>query len=347
MDNNPGIRGCEPSCPSGILYSDNLPTQGEINAAVNDFVSYLERNYFKEYGCYGCNPGDWTFKIDKTEVVAFHYEQANYCPYPNSVELQVTYTLTYKGEREGTQYQDVTYLVYTPSRDTFEFITCGPQCSLEGEWCFTYPERCESAGLIRGFKTGSCTRASPTTPVTQRPYTTYPTPRPTTPSDGGDDDSIIWDVFIGIGLVTGAAAGGKLLVDHFKRSKTPPPAQQKQKEKKKEEEKPSKYILQISTDRMAIDREKPGDLTVTVWKQVGSQPPQQAQEATISLTVPSDAGLIITPSSGQGQLKAKVKTGEDGKSGEFPLTVTATARGSTEKATIIVRVESDYVMKFD
>ena len=78
-----------------------------------------------------------------------------------------------------------------------------------------------------------------------------------------------------------------------------------EKEKEREKEK-VQYILQLSTDSITVESEKPGDFTVTVWKKVGTQPPQGAPEAEIRLTPPTGAGLIVNPSVGQGQMSVQV-----------------------------------------
>lgn len=166
-------------------------------------------------------------------------------------------------------------------------------------------------------------------------------------------DDISWVVVIGGIVVAGIVliGGGLVLKGRTKPpdvtpAKSTKPGTGKDKEEK-EEKKSSRYILQLSTDRLSIEPGKPANLMVTVWKQVGSQLPQQASEAGISLTLPAEAGLIITPSSGQGHLNAQVRAGDAITSGEFPLTVTATARGSTQEATVMVSIKEDYVMRFE
>jgi hypothetical protein len=156
----------------------------------------------------------------------------------------------------------------------------------------------------------------------------------------------------GIGVAV-IAVGGAILINRSKTPESPPappPLQKPQvrkKEERKEEKKPSRYILQLSTDRLSIEPGQPANLVVSVWKQMGTQPPQRAPEAAISLTVPADSGLIIIPSSGQGELRAQVSGGDAMNSGEFPLTVTASARGSTQEATVMVTIKEDYVMRFE
>lgn len=163
----------------------------------------------------------------------------------------------------------------------------------------------------------------------------------------------IWILVIGAIAVVGVVGGALVLKGRTKPPETPPTRaikaetiHEKEKEKEKKEEKEEiQYILQISTDKLSIEPKKPGNLTVTVWKQVGTKPPQLAPEAVISLVPQAGSGVNVTPASGQGQLQVQVRTGDPVQAGEFSLTVVATAHGSTQEATVMVSIEPYYVME--
>jgi hypothetical protein len=153
------------------------------------------------------------------------------------------------------------------------------------------------------------------------------------------DGVVTWIILIG---VAGIAAVGAALA--LKKRGQAPKTDEKDQKKQKEQ---TTYILQLSTDRITIEPDKPGTLTVMVWKQVGNKPPQQATDAAISITAPAAAaGLNVIPSTGQGTLTSQVRIGGSIQAGEFPLTVTARAAGGAEEATVIVKIEQDYVMEF-
>ena len=174
--------------------------------------------------------------------------------------------------------------------------------------------------------------------------------------DGSTDpppvDTIPWVVVVGVGAaaVIGIGAAARVL----KGRPGPPPAsppspprtETPRETDEKEKEEPTRYILQLSTDRVAIDPEQPGAFTVSVWKQVGVQPPVQASEASIQITPPPGTGLVVIPAAGEGTLTVQVQTGETVQVGEFPLAVTATAGGSSQGATVMVSIEPRYTMEF-
>jgi len=159
----------------------------------------------------------------------------------------------------------------------------------------------------------------------------------TQPDPGGD---ITWIVVIGVVCVLGVG-GGLVIKGRQKKSLETP------KEKEKEKKKPSVYILQLSTDRMTVGPDNPGQLTVTVWKQEPNGSLRQAPEASIRIPVPAAySGLKVVPSAGQGTLTTQVRIEGAIKAGEVPLTVTAGAAGSSESAQVTVVIEQDYVMEF-
>lgn len=164
---------------------------------------------------------------------------------------------------------------------------------------------------------------------------------------GGED--ILWNVVVGGAVLIGV--GGAIAVSRRKKKGAPPTASpapaRPVAEKKEEKEKVARYILQISTDRIEVSREQPSEIAVMVWKQAGSQPPEPAPEAAVTLVLPAGKGVTVSPSTGQGQIRARIQAGDDAVAGDYPLTITATARGSTEKVEVTVHVETGYVMKFD
>lgn len=222
--------------------------------------------------------------------------------------------------------QDELSSVYLNDRSNYERKAC--EYAAKG-YCF----KCNDPAL------SACNKYGISISCGKGPTVIQPPPK--------SDDT--WILVIGAIAVIGVVGGALVLTK--KKPPAPTPVEKpliKPKEvKKKEEKKPSRYILQLSTDRLSVEPGKPANLVVSVWKQVGSQPPQRAPEAAISLTVPADSGLLIIPSSGQGELRAQISGGDTMNSGEFPLTVTASAKGSTQEATVMVTVKEDYVMRFE
>lgn len=172
-----------------------------------------------------------------------------------------------------------------------------------------------------------------------------------TPPPPKSDD--IWIVIVGVVAVAGAVGGAVVLTKKKPSAPAtvvkPHPKQKevKTKEKEKEKKKIVHYILELSKDRLSVGPEKPEHLTVSVWMQEGTQPPQRVPEAAISLTLPLGVGLIVTPSAGYGELQVQVRTQDPVQTGEFPLTVTAMAGGSSHKATVIVSIDEEYVMRIE
>jgi hypothetical protein len=171
-------------------------------------------------------------------------------------------------------------------------------------------------------------------------------------TDPPPGDSIPWVVVVGVGAaaVVGIGAVATVLKGRPGSPSAPPPGPPRTEAPREtdedEEQQPTRYILQLSTDRVAVEPEHPGAFTVSVWKQVGVQPPVQAAEASIRIAPPPGAGLVVIPASGQGTLTAQVRTGETVQAGEFPLTVTATAGGSSQGATVMASIEPRYEMEF-
>lgn len=154
--------------------------------------------------------------------------------------------------------------------------------------------------------------------------------------DEGDGD-IIWVVIIGTAILLGTG----FLISRGRKKAA------KGKEKDNEKKKPSVYILQLSTDRMTVAPDKPGQLVVTVWKQEPNGPLRKAPDAGIGIQVPATyPGLRVVPAAGQGMLTAQVRIEGSIRAGEVVLTVTAGAAGTAESATVTVVIEQDYVMEF-
>lgn len=157
-------------------------------------------------------------------------------------------------------------------------------------------------------------------------------------SRGGDDNGIIWIVLIG--TVAVLAGGGLALRARGKKGA-------EQKDKEKEKKKQVTYILQLNTDRMTVAPDKPGTLVVTVWKQEAGGALRHAPEAAIRIQVPAvSSGLKVLPAMGQGTLSAQVGIEGSIRAGEVVLTVTSSAAGTSESASVTVVIEQDYVMEF-
>ena len=225
--------------------------------------------------------------------------------------------------------QDELTAVYLNDRSNYERKVC--EYAAKG-YCY----KCNDPALSACNKYGISISCGPGPTVTQPP----------------PESDYTWIVVIGVLVVAGVVGGAVVLTKKKPPAEAPvvqprpKPKEVKTKEKEKEKEKEEiQYILQLSTDRLLVEPGKPANLMVTVWKQVGSQPPQQASEAAISLTLPAEAGLIMTPSSGRGQLSAQVRAGDATTSGEFPVTVTATVGNNTQEATVMVSIEPYYVME--
>jgi hypothetical protein len=155
----------------------------------------------------------------------------------------------------------------------------------------------------------------------------------------GGGDATVWIVIVGVGGVAVVGAAVAL--------RRRPKAEKKDDRDRKKEESPL-FILQLSRDHVTIDPDTPGELTVTVWKKVGDGPLLHAPEAAIRIAVPpaAAAGLKVIPAAGQGMITAAIRLEGSIQAGEYSLTVTASAGGSAQAATVIVTIEQDYVMEF-
>ncbi len=154
---------------------------------------------------------------------------------------------------------------------------------------------------------------------------------------GSGTDGVV--IIVVIGVIGAVALGGAVLVAQGRKKAS---AGKEDEEKKKS----VVYILQLSTNRLTIGPDRPGELGITVWKQEAGGPLRQAPEAGISIQVPAPSGLRVIPATGQGTLAARVSTEGPVRTGEVILTVTAAAGGTAESAQVTVVISQDSAMEF-
>jgi hypothetical protein len=308
----PGIRECEGSHEDYDPEWPRLPTDAEIESAKEDFLAEL-------------TGGETRTRIDDVKVVTFHTCSGNWT---NQVEMRVGFTTWWEsitGEGKWVQGSSETFLVYTPGSKSFEFVsTHVPSAYFSG----MYGEP------PLGFARGACAAA----PGTVSTAPGGPTPAP--PDDGGE---IPWVVVVGALAVLGAAglAGAKVLGGKGKKGD----GDKKNEREEKEEEKVT-YILQLSSDRLAVGPEQPAPLTVTVWKRIGDGAPRPAPGASITITAPPASGVQVAPPGGTSPLSTMVSAEGAVPAAPITLEVVASVGETSTRATVTVEVTGEADMEF-
>lgn len=163
------------------------------------------------------------------------------------------------------------------------------------------------------------------------------------PPDDGEGD-VTFIVLIGT-LLIGGGIGAAIL-----KARNKPPASEKkgipEKKEDKKDKKAVRYVLQLSKDTLQVSDDTPDSFTVTVWKllETGEYIPQPG--APIQISYPS-VGLLVRPQTGMGTLKTTVSLSKPVSVSSVDLTISASAGGMTQKATVHVTIEQSLQVGFE
>lgn len=158
-------------------------------------------------------------------------------------------------------------------------------------------------------------------------------------TSGGEEEEVPWEVVIGLIGTAGAAVLGRKLIKRKPSAKQPEKKVQSGKKKQEEEEKEEeeKFILNINRDRFTLKVGEPVTLEVVVYRIT----PRGSEQfpADIHLTCPEKA-LKIKPASGSGKLTASLLLEKEPREPEFPMEVTAEARGHLIRRNITITADT-------
>ncbi|MCA1915167.1 hypothetical protein [Methanospirillum hungatei] len=163
------------------------------------------------------------------------------------------------------------------------------------------------------------------------------------PPDRNGDGTFI--ILIG-GLLVAGAIGAAVL----KTRKKPAEPVQKDSGLKKEEKKEQKlvrYVLQLSKDTVRVSGDKNDSFTVTIWKLLETGEYIKQPGAPIQVSGPSIPGLLVHPNSGMGTLQVTVSLSKPVPVTSAELTISASAGGMTQKATVHITIEQSLQVGFE
>jgi hypothetical protein len=114
-----------------------------------------------------------------------------------------------------------------------------------------------------------------------------------------------------------------------------------------DEEPPTRYVVQVSSQKVTVKPEEEAGLALKAWKTVGGAPWTPAPEVQIRLSFSSpDPSVRVSPQEGSGEMRARISVDEDAVAGVRTLTVIGTAPEAQTSAEIQVDVQtSPYRLK--
>ena len=161
-------------------------------------------------------------------------------------------------------------------------------------------------------------------------------------SSGGEEEEVPWEVVIGLIGAGGAAALVRKLFKKKPAAKQPekksqPGKKERKEEEEEEEEEEEKFILNINRHRFMLKVGEPATLEVVVYRVT----PRGSEQfpADIKVTTP-DQALKVKPAAGNGRLTASLLLDKEPREPEFPLEVTAEARGHLIRRNITITADT-------
>jgi len=166
---------------------------------------------------------------------------------------------------------------------------------------------------------------------------------PSAPASSGGEEEVPWEVVIGLIGAGGAAALGRKLFKKKPGTKQPEKKNQskkkeQQEEEEEEEEEEEKFILNINRDQFRLKPGEPGTLEVVVYRVT----PRGSEQFPADIRVTStEKALKVKPAMGNGKLTASLLLDKEPREPEFPLEVTAEARGHLIRRNITIIADTE------
>ena len=103
-------------------------------------------------------------------------------------------------------------------------------------------------------------------------------------------------------------------------------------------------IVQVSASELDVEPDQPAQLTLTGWH-VGEEGRTTQVAMPLTITVPPDCGLTVTPTTGTGTLVATIEVEELREETEVDLEVQGTWKGKTARETVHVTIGGQYGLR--
>jgi hypothetical protein len=109
-----------------------------------------------------------------------------------------------------------------------------------------------------------------------------------------------------------------------------------------DEEPPTRYVVQVSSQKVTVKPEEEASLALKAWKTVGGAPWTPAPEVQIRLAFSSpDPSVRVSPQEGSGEMRATISIDENARAGFRTLTVIGIAPEAQTSAEVQVDVQTE------